>query len=132
MDFFDTEQDGELSFEVNVISLIDILFLLIIFFAITTTFDSTKGIKVNLPQAKSAQIAESKAPISVTLAPSGESSIDGKLIAPEELLPTLTAFAPKDLIIIRADQAVNHGRVVGLMETAKQAGFEKIAFATKE
>jgi biopolymer transport protein ExbD len=138
MKFIDDAHTEELSFEVNVISLVDILFLLVIFFAVTTTFSAESGIQVELPKASAAKLPQSKEPITVTISPNSEISLQGKTLKLVDLSSALVAARDQSVkgggavsVVIRADKRVSHGEVVSVMELAKNAGLEDIAFATE-
>jgi len=114
-------------------SLIDVVFLLLIFFMVTTTFASRSGIGVKLPEAK----AKERPPdlvIELTLTTKGELFLDKDRV-PAGGLASALATAARDhageVVVIRADAAVPHGRVVKVMDAARTAGFHKLAIATR-
>ena len=138
MKFIDDTHAEELSFEVNVISLVDILFLLVIFFAVTTTFSNENGVAVNLPQSSSAALSPASEPITISLAEDSSVFLAGKPVKLDQLLVELqrlrASSSPQAVaksLVIRADKRVSHGEVVAVMEAAKGAGLEEIAFATE-
>jgi len=116
-------------------SLTDIVFLLLIFFLLTSSFVVQTGVKVDLPQA-SQMPPLIKQDIVVTIAKGGdlvlvnEQKVDrGHLL--EALKSRLTLNLDK-LVIFKADKEIKIGKLVEMMDTAKLAGAEKVAIATKE
>ena len=120
---------------IDLTPLIDVVFLLLIFFMITTTFVSTPGIKVKLPQTKSREVSEERAEINLVLTTDQEIFLGDKKISEQELSREfLAAHArnPDTTVILRADQAATHGFVVRIMDLARQAKLSRLAIATKE
>ncbi len=121
--------------QVNITSLIDVVLLLLIFFMISTTFVTQPGIRVNLPKAKSRtkDIAQEINTIIIR----GDSTIfinRQEVRDIEELRHVLQEVRQEyqgDLIVIKADERVAHGLVVGIMDVAKASGFSRIAIATR-
>jgi biopolymer transport protein ExbD len=91
------------------------------------------GLKVNLPQGQAAEI-DTKAQSLVLLIPiQGDVVVGGKAMADAELDNIFKAASQKDKntqVVLKADKGVPHGRVVNLMERAKQAGLSKLAIGT--
>jgi len=117
----------------DVTPLIDVVFLLLIFFMVTTTFASRSGIGVKLPEAQ----AKERPPghvVELTLTAKGELFLDKGKVATGGLAAALAAAAREhagEVVVIRADAAVPHGRVVKAMDAARGAGFRKLAIATR-
>lgn len=116
-------------------SLTDIVFLLLIFFLLTSSFVVQTGVKLDLPQTKQMPPLI-KQDIVVTVANGGnlimvnEQKVDrGHLL--EALKNKLNLNLDK-LVIFRADQEIKIGNLVEMMDTAKLAGAQKVAIATKE
>lgn len=121
--------------QVNITSLIDVVLLLLIFFMISTTFVTQPGIRVNLPKAK-AKVRDIAQEINTVII-SADSTIyinRQKIRNVEELHNALMEVRKEyqgDLIVIKADESVAHGLVVGVMDIAKTSGFSRIAIATR-
>lgn len=121
--------------QVNITSLIDVVLLLLIFFMISTTFVTQPGIRVNLPKAKSRtkDIAQELNTVIIT----AENTIfinRQKVSGMEELRNVFVELRQEyqgDLIVVKADENVAHGLVVGVMDIAKSSGFSRIAIATR-
>jgi len=131
---FNNKNGKDKSFEINLTPLIDIVFLLLIFFMVSTTFIYSDSIKVNLPSAKGEQVQEKK-DIRVSLNKKGMIFVNGKVIDDDKLLATLKnkkKEMPDVTVIIEADRGVTHGKVVFVMDASRKAGYEKFAIAVEE
>ena len=118
---------------INITSLIDVLFLLLIFFMISSTFLEQPGMKLELPEAKSFEIQEQKELI-LHITPAGDIYLGEKAVAIDSLLFYLTeemTLEENRPLILKADKLVPHGQVVEVMDIAKQAGIKKLVVATK-
>jgi biopolymer transport protein ExbD len=118
----------------NLTPLMDIMFLLVIFFAVSTTFKVFPGISVDLPGAESEQIKEQAKSVTAILTETGEIFIDGKPIEKEHLVATLRVRqeeSPVNMFILEADRTAQHGQVVTLMDAAKKAGILHLAISTR-
>jgi len=114
--------------------LIDVVFLLLIFFMLTTTFVNLENrVKVNLPSGDFAA-AESSENIIVTITENNTIYFNGKLIDPLKLTESVAAEIteePERTVILEADKNVLHGKVIRVMDLLKKGGAEKIAIATQ-
>lgn len=117
--------------------MIDIVFQLLIFFMVTTTFSqassNTSGIEVNLPKATTKEVQQQADDIVVALTTDGKLIIDGAEYRPDQLRDRLTALSkskPGASVIVQADISVHHGKVVEIMDIAKSAGIQRIGIAT--
>ncbi|PLX98536.1 MAG: biopolymer transporter ExbD [Desulfuromonas sp.] len=119
---------------VDLTPMIDVVFLLLIFFMISTTFIERPGLDIDLPQAGSDQIQHGKEELQVYLAQDGTIYLQQQLVSREELLVRLAAYgkerAQKMTFLLMADKDALHGEVIGVMDAAKRAGFERLAIAT--
>jgi biopolymer transport protein ExbD len=126
-------------FRIDVTNLVDIAFLLIIFFTLSTSFaPSVKGgpgISVDLPKANAKEIDTDKKTSILVLTKDNLTILDGKSISQQEMETRLREISQsaKDItLIIQADKTVPHGRVVSAMDTAKGVGIARLAIATVE
>ncbi len=118
---------------INITSLIDVLFLLLIFFMISSTFLEQPGMKLELPEAKSFEIQEQKELV-LFITPEGDIYLGERSIAVDSLLTYLNEEMSEEQdrpLVLKADKMVPHGRVVEVMDIAKQAGVKKLVVATK-
>jgi biopolymer transport protein ExbD len=117
----------------NITSMIDVLFLLLIFFMVSTTFLEQPGIKLELPHAKSAVVSEQK-DYTLFVAKDGKMFLNQDEVVMENLEERLKAVLPnmkEAALILKADQDVAHGIVVRVMDIAKQSGVKKLIIGTK-
>ena len=134
MDFEDTLSTEESEPALNLTPLMDIMFLLVIFFAVSTTFKVFPGISVDLPGAESEAIQEEEKSLTGVLTEAGEIYIDGELVETNRLVDTLREKqeeTPISMFILEADRRAQHGQVVVLMDAAKQAGILQLAISTR-
>ncbi|MEW5807527.1 MAG: biopolymer transporter ExbD [Acidobacteriota bacterium] len=123
----------ELIVRIDISPLVDLVFLLIIFFSVSTTFIETSGLKLSLP--KSTGISERRSEdITVYLTEDGKIHFGGEQVTVpvlEKKLHEAIASAEKKFVIIKADEKSRHGDVVTVMDTARNAGAEGITIATR-
>ena len=115
-------------------SLIDVVFLLLIFFMLTTTFVNLENrVKVNLPSGDFAA-AEPSENIIVSITENNTIYLNGKLIDPLKLTENVAVELekePEKMVVLEADKNVLHGKVIRVMDLLKKGGAEKIAIATQ-
>jgi biopolymer transport protein ExbD len=119
--------------QLDITPLVDTVFNLLIFFALSLNFIVTPGIKVNLPESITEEIIREKDELIIVLKKDNTIFVDGNSISSENLTLLLTKAAQKSretLVIIQADQDVSHGSVVSMMDRAKKAGLKRLAIAT--
>ncbi len=121
--------------DVNITPLIDVVFLLLIFFMVSTTFDRQSELNIELPEA-SGEISETESlDIEVFIGPKGEYTINGKTLLNTQIGSLLRAMreAARDnkepRVIISADKNATHQSVMTAMDAARQLGFLHITFA---
>ena len=120
--------------QVEITPLIDIVFLLLIFFMVSTTFKAESKLSVELPQSSSQQERSVEQLIVLSLDASGVIEFKGNIITPEELvevLGTLTDGDKERPVLVRADKDVTHGLVISVIDRIKRAGFRSISVGTK-
>ena len=109
---------------INIAPLVDVVFLLVIFFAVSTTFLETAGLELTLPASSSTAEAAPRQ-VGVLLAEDGTLYLDGEPIERDrlsvELRERLAALDDK-VVVLRADTRTPHGEVVRLMDLAREAG----------
>ena len=114
--------------------LIDVVFLLLIFFMLTTSFVNLENrVKINLPAGDFAAAEPSKN-ITVTITENNTIYFNGKLIDPLKLTESVAAQLknePEKIVILEADKNVLHGKVIRIMDLIKKGGADRIAIATK-
>ncbi len=120
--------------QLDMTPLVDVVFNLLIFFMLSTTFVTTPGIKINLPQASSKELKVQEKEVRIALTRKGKIYVNRKLVMLNDVKKILKQKArinPKILVIIQADEQVTHGKVVQIMDIAKSCGLSKLAIATR-
>lgn len=118
---------------IDLTSLVDVVFLLLIFFMISTTFVEAPGLGIQLPRAGSRRAPEPQKEVTVALSRDGAALLAGRRLddaALEMLLRQKLAENPKTIFVLQADQAARHGRVVEVMDLARRLGYGSLAIAT--
>ncbi len=118
---------------VDVTPLIDIIFQLVIFFMVSTTFVNAPGIQVDLPRSSADTLIRDKEDINIWMTSGGAIYVERESVTWEGLQRMLSLSAaadPSTMVIIKADKDVDHGRVVGVMDLARSYGLARLAIAT--
>jgi biopolymer transport protein ExbD len=114
--------------------MLDVVFILLIFFIVTTSFVKEAGIDVNRPKASTAK-SKPKANILIAINDNGSVWIDGREIdirAVRANVERLKAINPEGSVIIQADQSSQTGVLVKVMDGVRSAGVEDISISAKE
>jgi len=124
--------------EVNLTPLIDVVFLLLIFFMVSTTFDRHAKLKVQLPQANAQAEQKVVNPVVLSIDSKGKYYIDDRQVVNEKM-ETLKRALEKTVdgrtdvtLLLRADGRAAHQSVVRAMDAAAQLGLTKLSIATVE
>ena len=118
---------------INITSLIDVLFLLLIFFIMSSSFIYQPGMKLELPESRSATSEKMKELI-LEMREDGRITLNqepARLDNLEELFEQALPSLEEKTLVIKADTHVPHGDVVKAMDVAKLSGLEKLVIATK-
>jgi biopolymer transport protein ExbD len=125
-----SDDDGLIA-GINVTPLVDVTLVLLIIFMVTAKIIVSQGMPMDLPKAASGESLQTV--FSVELSADGKTRVDSNVVASDELVGKLAQDAKsrnKELrAVIRADQKVEHGRVIHVLDLLKRAGVAKIAFA---
>ena len=125
-------------FEINVISLIDVMLTLLMFFVLTTTFVQHTRMKVTLPQAASAEQSEQREALTIMIDREGRYYIDNnEVLNPslESLSDAIERVAGEDRdrpVTLRADAMTPHQSVVTAMDALGRLGFTRLSIATTQ
>ena len=131
-----TEQEEEP--EINLTSLIDVVFLLLIFFMVSATFERQALLRVELPEASTAERESLPERVELVITESGDYFVGDNMLADQRRetlrLALSQAFAdrPEALLVIRADTLAQHGLVVRAMDAASAEGISRLTIATVE
>ncbi len=123
--------------EINLIPFIDILLVIVIFLAVTTTYAHFAELKINLPTSSAEQTPNPPKQIEVGVAENGRYQIDSVALGDANVdqitaaLKTAAANQHESVVVINADARATHQSVVNVMEAARRAGLTRITFATQ-
>ncbi|WP_419655642.1 putative biopolymer transport protein related to ExbD [Desulfosarcina variabilis str. Montpellier] len=122
------------SVQMPITSLIDIVFMLLIYFLLTTNFMVDEGIKIKLPQAKAAA-PQTEETITVFVDAQGRAFLGEEEVALDRLFNRLKArigSKTDELVVVRADRTVILNKAVKVMDIAKAAGAGRLCLATEK
>lgn len=114
--------------------LIDIVFLLLIFFMVTSHFDVASGVRIKLPQISRAIFDSQEDKVTVLIDQSGQAYFEGEAVemkALGERLRKLVLEKKGVQLVLQADKEVRHGVVVETMDVAKTAGVQAIVISAQ-
>jgi len=120
--------------EINLTPMLDVVFIMLIFFIVTATFIKEAGIQVERPDAITAD-SQDDAAILIAISENNEIWIDRQERDPRQvrgIIERLHAENPKGSIVIQADEGSTHETLVIVMEAAKAAGVTNVAIASDE
>jgi len=129
---FSKEADEEIG--ISLTSLIDVIFLLLIFFMVATTLvDPSRRLDVQLPEAKAASAETKKSPVTIEMSQRGEVTLNGQGVDFNVLESRLKSLGQEGskTAIVRADKRLDYGRVVQVLGFCRSAGFQDIGIAVK-
>ena len=122
--------------EINLISLIDVLFCLILFLVLTTSFNQRAALKLQLPQAQAGAVPDQGTPLIVLVDMEGKFFVGNNEVAKTDVVSVKQAIARtagddrSQPVILRADGRTPHQSVVTAMDALGQLGFQKLSIAT--
>lgn len=119
---------------VDIAPLIDIVFILLIFFLVTATFVRDAGIEVQRPEATAVSSLEPTS-FRVSIASSGQAYVEGEVVSMPQLrdrVKTILARERHQSVIVIPDETVTAKRLVEVMDVAKGAGAKDVAIATRQ
>ncbi len=120
--------------EVNLTPMIDVVFIMLIFFIVTASFVKESGIDINRPDAATSERKE-KGNILVAISAEGQIWIDRRQVDPRALranIERMHAENPHGAVIIQADQESKNKLLVQVMDAARLAGVKSISIATNQ
>ncbi len=124
--------------EINLASLLDVVFILLLFFVVSTTFTRETQMKVVLPEAASGAAVEEAAALEIEIAADGQISLNNQLLARSDLATLMTALQQasggdnRKPLVVSADAKTPHQAVVIAMDAAGKLGFTQLRITTVE
>ncbi|XHX77098.1 MAG: ExbD/TolR family protein [Stenomitos frigidus ULC029] len=120
--------------QLNIVPMIDVIFALLTFFILSTlSLTRSEGLPVNLPRAATAQ-SQSSSQIVVTLNQQGQLTLNRQSAQLGDLKPRIQALMgknPNAVVVINADERVNHGQVIAVMDRLRLIPGVKLAIAAQ-
>ncbi len=123
--------------EINLVPFIDVLIVIVIFLAVTTTYSKYSELQINLPTADASKTQDRPDQINVAVSSDGKYMINTDAVVfsnPSTFAVELQRASggnPDPVIVINADANASHQSVIGIMESARLAGFGRITFTTQ-
>jgi len=123
--------------DVNLTPLIDVVFLLLIFFMVSTTFDKESELSIELPNAEGEVLEREILQVEISIDAKGNYAINNERIINSQINTLKAAISKvagdkRDIpMIISADGRASHQAVVAAMDAARQLGFSRLTFATR-
>ena len=123
---------------INLTPLIDVVFLLLIFFMVTTTFTRETRMLISLPEAETESIAREKKVVELVVSKDGSYAVDGQSLINRDIKTIMAALKDasagdnKIPLVITADALSTHQAVITAMDAAGRLGFETLNIATQQ
>jgi biopolymer transport protein ExbD len=120
--------------EINITPMLDVVFIMLIFFIVTATFIKEAGIDVNRPDAQTA-VKQEKANILIAIGPNDDIWIDRRQVDIRSVRPNierLHAENPQGSVVIQADKESKTDTLIQVMDASRQAGVYNVAIAAQE
>ncbi|WP_135381454.1 ExbD/TolR family protein [Vibrio tasmaniensis] len=120
--------------QIDLTSMLDIVFIMLIFFIVTSSFVRESGVEVNRPQASNV-VSQKDAGIFVAITSANDIFIDKRVVDVERVQATLEHLLleqPDASLVIQADEHAYNGTVVKVIDAAKGAGVKNIALAAEK
>jgi biopolymer transport protein ExbD len=125
--------------EINLASLLDVVFILLLFFVVSSTFNREAQLKVELPQAESAEVAQENGKhLEISIAADGSYALNGQALVKSDLATLSSALQRESAgdsslpLVISADARTAHQAVVTAMDAAGKLGFSRLRITTVE
>ena len=120
---------------IELVSMTDIVFLLLIFYMVSTTFvDFSRSLDIQLPDTKAAEVAQKTQQYVIEIGQQGALRLDGQAVRLEKLTQQLQASrgtGQQRSVIIRADKRLPYGQVITILGLVRQANIRDIAVAVR-
>ena len=123
---------------INLTPLIDVVFLLLIFFMVTTTFTRETRMLISLPEAEAEAVANEQETVELTIAKDGSYAVDGQSLINRDIKTIMAALKDASAgdnqipLVITADALATHQAVITAMDAAGRLGFETLNIATQQ
>lgn len=132
---FDTSSSED-DVEINLTALIDVVFTLIIFFVVTTSFNNRSALKITLPSSEASQSSPQTRPLLILIDRAGNYYVGETALVRNDLSSLKEAIGQQAgtdkerTIVIQADAKTSHQSVITAMDAIGQLGFSRLSIAT--
>lgn len=127
--------EADVPAQINIVPMIDVIFAILTYFVISSLFLTRfQGLPVNLPQAQTARKNTRPAQVTLTVDKAGKVFLNKQAISLEELETGVQKnVKPQQqlMVILNADEGVNHGRIVEVMDRVRRVKGDRLAIATR-
>lgn len=130
---FSASQQVEAEGEIDITPMLDVVFIMLIFFIVTASFVKESGIEVNRPDASTAQ-AKPRANILIAINENDEIWINKRRVDESQVranIERLHAENPQGTVVVQADEEAKTRKLVAVMDAARQAGVYDVSLATE-
>ena len=127
------KRDDEGPGEIDLTPMLDVVFILLIFFIVTSVFVTEAGIEVSKPEASTAE-PKSKDLILIAVSPDGDIWIDGEQVDPRFIRSRFElrlAEAPNSSVVIQGDRAATNEHVMAILRAAREAEITSVSISTE-
>ncbi|MDX8384737.1 MAG: biopolymer transporter ExbD [Ghiorsea sp.] len=118
---------------IDLTPMIDVVFLMLIFFMVSTSFTVSNSIKLELPQSKAQAANKQAEQVTVSIAPDGQLFVQDELVKDGDLrrrILNISKGDPNMRVVLRADAEARHKRVVYVLDIVRELGMGKVGIAT--
>ena len=119
--------------EPNITPMLDVVFILLIFFIVTANFIKDPGLEINRPDSETAEITENAA-ILIAIGPAGEIYMEGRRIDVRQVKANvirLMAENPQGAVVMQADEKATAEKIIAVMDEVREAGVIDISIASE-
>ena len=119
--------------EPNITPMLDVVFILLIFFIVSANFIKDPGLEINRPDSETAEITENAA-ILIAIGPAGEIYMDGRRIDVRQVKANvirLMAENPQGAVVMQADEKATAEKIIAVMDEVREAGVIDISIASE-
>ena len=121
--------------QIDMTPMLDIVFIMLIFFIVTTSFVKEKGLEVNRPKENQNQVNQPSKALSIRIDELGKIMMNGREVDIRRVVANIQTFLAEnntDSAAIQAHENTEHGIVVEVMDQAKEAGIAKVSVLVKK
>lgn len=128
------DDEPDIPAQINIVPMIDVIFAILAFFIMSSlSLTRSEGLPVNLPQASTGQLQQQNLKALVTIQADGDLFVNRDRVPLEQLTSQVTQLRGNQseiIVIVNADESVDHGQVVAVMDELRKVQGVKLAIAT--